>query len=261
MSETAVIGEPILPEVHMHLVPPTAPVVGRLVASDLCTRGRTKSAAFVRHVAIDVAGTPIAGNFRAGQSFGVLAPGVDQFGKPHKVRLYSIASPTWGDDGMGCVLSTTVKRLIDEFKPQTPKDDPDKHDLFLGRCSNYLCDIKLGTEVMVSGPNGKRFLLPTNPNDHDFIFIATGTGIAPFRGMAMELLQHPNGPCKSQIHLLMGTPYTTDLMYDDLFANSQASTRISTTTRRSAANRRRWTAAACTSIVCSTRTWRRSLRC
>ncbi len=217
MSETAIVGEPHLPEVQMHLVLPTAPVVGRLVVSELCTRGRAKSAAFVRHVAIDVSGTPLAGQFRAGQSFGVVAPGVDAFGKPRKVRLYSIASPSWGEDGKGNVLSTTVKRLIDEFKPQTPKDDGDAHHLFLGACSNFLCDIKLGADVMVSGPNGKRFLLPTNPNEHDYLFIATGTGIAPFRGMVLELLKNPAGACTSQIHLMMGSPYTTDLMYDELF--------------------------------------------
>jgi ferredoxin--NADP+ reductase len=35
--------------------------------------------------------------------------------------------------------------------------------------------------------------------------------------MAMELLDRPGGPVKSQIHLAMGTPYTGDLLYDDLF--------------------------------------------
>lgn len=208
-------GEPVFPDAHMHIVPPTEPVAGRLVESYLCTR--SKCHVFVRHVSIDVSGTPLAGKFLVGQSFGVLAPGVDRFGKPHKVRLYSIASPSWGEDGRGNVLSTTVKRVVDEFRPQTPRDDADQHDLFLGVCSNYLCDIRLGAEVHVSGPNGKRFLLPANRRDHDYLFIATGTGIAPFRGMAMELLKDPQGPTSSQVHLVMGSPYTSDLLYDDLF--------------------------------------------
>jgi ferredoxin--NADP+ reductase len=80
-----------------------------------------------------------------------------------------------------------------------------------------MCDIKVGTEMMLSGPNGKRFLLPVNKAEHDYIFIATGTGMAPFRGMALELLKDPGGPCLSQIHLMMGSPYTSDLLYDDLF--------------------------------------------
>jgi len=215
MAEPTTIGDPVLPDAQMHLVPVNSPVIGKLVCSQVCTNGKSNS--FVRHVAIDVSDTPLAGNFCVGQSFGVIPPGVDNKGKPHQVRLYSIASPSWGDDGQGNVLSTTVKRVIDEFKPQSPDDDQEDHALFLGVCSNYLCDIKLGAEVKVTGPNGKRFLLPVNPHDHDFLFIATGTGIAPFRGMAMELLANPRGKCNSQIHLVMGSPYTSDLMYDDLF--------------------------------------------
>ena len=220
MSEQATATDPLLPEAKMHLVSPANPVAGRLVCSQVCTNGKSNS--FVRHIAIDVSGTPLEGNFLVGQSFGVIPPGMDKNGKPHQVRLYSIASPSWGDDGQGKVLSTTVKRVIDEFKPQSPDDDPDAHPLFLGVCSNYLCDIKLGSQVHVTGPNGKRFLLPVHADEHDYLFIATGTGIAPFRGMAMELLNNPRGKCRSQIHLVMGSPYTSDLMYDDLFRRLQS---------------------------------------
>ncbi len=38
-----------------------------------------------------------------------------------------------------------------------------------------------------------------------------------FRGMLMELLENPSRPCTRRIDLVMGTPYTTDLLYDDLF--------------------------------------------
>jgi len=205
---------PVLPEAKMNIVPPTKPVVGRIASSTLCMKG--KSASFVRHVAIDVAGTPLEGNFLVGQSFGVIPPGTDErTGKPHKVRLYSIACPSRGEDGEGKIVSTTPKRLIEElYDPE----DPDEHKLYVGVASNYLCDLRPGDEVQVSGPSGKRFLLPADPAEHDFLFIATGTGIAPFRGMAMELLEHPDGPCPSQIHLLMGAPYSNDLLYDDLFS-------------------------------------------
>ncbi len=208
--------DPVLPDAKMHLVMPAAPVVGRVTSSRLCMKG--KSASFVRHVCIDVSGTPLEGNFLAGQSFGIVPPGVDASGKPHKVRLYSIASPTRGEDGAGKVLSTTPKRLIDEMRPQRPGDNADDHRLFLGVASNYVCDLKVGDPVQVTGPNGKRFLLPVDPSKHDFLFLATGTGIAPFRGMAMELLDGPKGPCGSQIHLVMGAPYATDLLYDELFS-------------------------------------------
>jgi ferredoxin--NADP+ reductase len=194
-----------MPETLMHLVTPLSPVLGRVVSTARCTAS-AKSAAFVRHVAIDVSGTPLEGKFLAGQSFGVLAPGLDANGKPHKVRLYSIASPTQGEDGHGKVLATTVKRTIDEHH--------ETRALFFGVASNYLCDLRVGAEVRVSGPNGKRFLLPAEPALHDYIFIATGTGIAPFRGMIMELLARN---VRSNIVLMMGSPYATDLLYHQDF--------------------------------------------
>ena len=215
MSTVTTPTDPNLPDAKMNLVTPKAPVIGRVTATHLCMKG--KSASFVRHVAFDVAGTPLAGNFLAGQSFGVIPPGVDEKGKPHLVRLYSIACPSWGEDGNGNVVSTTPKRVIDERKPQKDGEDPEDHRLFLGVCSNYLCDIRVGDEVQLTGPSGKRFLLPVDPSQHDYLFIATGTGIAPFRGMLMELLDNPAGPCASRMHLVMGVPYTTDLLYDDLF--------------------------------------------
>ncbi len=244
-SETTVSHEPALPDARMHVVMPTAPVTGRISGSRVCLKG--KSASFVRHVEIDVSGTPLEGSFRAGQSFGVVPDGVDAMGKPNKVRLYSLASPSWGEDGHGKVIATTPKRVVAEREPQKAADDPNDHSLFLGVCSNFLCDRPLGAPVQVSGPNGKRFLLPTDPNAHDYLFLATGTGIAPFRGFAMELLQGPpaDSPaastwkrCTSAMHLVMGSPYTTDLLYDDLFtalatkhANFHYHTTISRETR------------------------------
>jgi ferredoxin--NADP+ reductase len=224
-----VVGEPKLPEVKMHLIPPTAPAEGTVLSNELCLKGR--SASFVRHVCIDIGNTPMAGQFRAGQSFGVVPSGVDATGKPHKVRLYSIASPSWGEDGHGKVLATTPKRLISERSPQKAGDDPHDHSLFLGLCSNYVCDLKPGDPLAVTGPAGKRFLLPEDPAKHDYLFLATGTGIAPFRGMIMELLQGPpeGSPwranwkrCESRIELVMGSPYTTDLLYDGLFRDLAA---------------------------------------
>jgi len=142
------MSDPQFGDVQMHVVKPKAPVVGRVVESTPCLKGR--SASYVRHIAIDVSGTPLAGTFRAGQSFGVIPPGENEKGKPHAVRLYSISAPSWGEDGNGNVVSTTCKRLIDEYS----ESDSENHELFVGVCSNYLCDLKVGDEVLVSGPAG-----------------------------------------------------------------------------------------------------------
>lgn len=217
-------GEPALPEARMHVVLPTAPVTGRVSQTRLCTKA--KSASFVRHVCVDVSGTPLEGSWQAGQSFGVVPPGNDANGKPHKVRLYSIASPGYGEDGHGRILSTTCKRLLAEREPQSEKDDATDHRLFVGVCSNHVCDLREGDPIAVAGPNGKRFLLPADRNAHDYLFLATGTGIAPFRGFIHELFVGPPAgtplhaawrPCTSTVHLVMGTPYTSDLIYDDFF--------------------------------------------
>lgn len=205
-------ADPTLTEAPIQLTPvelnkltPKAPGVGTVVASRLCTAGR-KAAGWVRHVEIDVSGTPLAGICKAGQSFGIVPPGNDPAGKPHKVRLYSLSSPTRGEDGAGNVISTCCKRLVDEHW--------ESHRLFLGACSNFVCDLQVGDKVNVTGPSGKRFVLPANPSEYNYLFIATGTGIAPFRGMAIDLLE---AGVKSPITLISGSPYATDLMYHDLF--------------------------------------------
>ncbi len=191
----------------MHLATPAKPCTGTVVKTYRCTASK-KASGFVRHVSIDVTGTPLAGAFLAGQSFGVIPPGVDANGKPHKLRLYSIASPSRGEDGTGNVVATTVKRTIDEHW--------ESHRLFLGVASNYLCDLQEGEQVTLTGPSGKRFVLPSDPSAHDYLFIATGTGIAPFRGMVMDLLARG---CASRIALIMGSAYSTDLLYHDDLLN------------------------------------------
>src|SRR5689334_11903488 len=86
-----------LTPVKMHLHLPANPVEAVVVSNERCTQ--RKSAHFVRHLAIDVSGSDLAGAFVPGQSFGVLPPGVDERGLSHKLRLYSVASPTRGEDG------------------------------------------------------------------------------------------------------------------------------------------------------------------
>jgi ferredoxin--NADP+ reductase len=191
-----------LRQAEMHIHKPTEPAIATVVKSEICTASK-KAAGWVRHIELDLAGTNLVGKCLPGQSLGVLPPGVDDKGRPHKPRLYSLASPTRGEDGQGRVHSLTVKRLIDENSVD--------HSLFLGVASNYLCSLDVGAKVQVSGPSGKRFILPQQAEDFNYLFVATGTGIAPFRGMIIDLLE---AGCTQPITLLMGSPYSTDLLYD-----------------------------------------------
>ncbi|HNJ06244.1 MAG TPA: hypothetical protein PLB73_18435, partial [Leptospiraceae bacterium] len=60
-------------------------------AKVLVNRPLTSGEEEVRHVVIDIRESDL--RYLEGQSLGVLAPGVQENGKPHKLRLYSIASP------------------------------------------------------------------------------------------------------------------------------------------------------------------------
>lgn len=124
----------------------------------------------VRHIVLNIAGSNLS--YVDGQSVGVLPPGLDENGKPHKLRLYSIASPHMGDDGKGETVTICVKRAITV--------NSETGTVYKGVCSSYLCDLKVGDVVKITGPVGKHFILPNKPNVN-LIMIATGTGIAPFR--------------------------------------------------------------------------------
>ena len=198
-------SEPVLRDVVMNLYTPKAPARARIHSNDPCTASR-KAAGFVSHTEIDVSGTDLVGVCQPGQSIGVQAPGVDENGRPHKIRLYSLCSPSGGEHGNPAILATTVKRLIDRHR--------EHGRLFLGVASNHICDLAPGDEILVTGPTGKRFVLPKHVNEHEYTFFATGTGIAPFRAMILELLSLG---CPSRITLVAGSPYATDLMYHHEF--------------------------------------------
>jgi ferredoxin--NADP+ reductase len=193
-----------IPDVPINLVKPKDPVEVPILESKVATAASSPN--FIRHITFDVSGTPLENNIRSGQSIGILAPGVDEKGKAHSLRLYSVASPTGGEDGNGKIYATTVKRVIDE--------NWDTQELFTGVASNYFCSLKPGDTVKMTGPSGKRYLLPENPENFNYIFFATGTGIAPFRGMIMDLVKAGS---KNEMVMVFGCPYRTDLLYADYF--------------------------------------------
>jgi benzoyl-CoA 2,3-dioxygenase component A len=128
-----------------------------------------------------------------GQSIGVIPPGTDAAGKPHAMRLYSIASARDGERPNTNNLALTVKRTAG------------------GLASNWLCDMELGATLDVIGPFGATFLLPA-AEDADILMICTGTGAAPFRGFTEYRRRHAPGT-HGRLHLYFGARTPEELPY------------------------------------------------
>jgi len=123
----------------------------------------------VRHIILDLGSIPFP--VLEGQSVGIVAPGLNDNGKPHTPRLYSVSSPRDGERANFNNLSLTVKR------------EPD------GLCSSYVCDLQKGDQLELIGPFGSTFLMPNDPKAR-LLMICTGTGSAPFRAFTMYRERH-----------------------------------------------------------------------
>jgi benzoyl-CoA 2,3-dioxygenase component A len=146
----------------------------------------------VRHVILDFSGHPMP--VLEGQTIGIIAPGEDRNGKPHLPRLYSISSPRDGERPNYNNVALTVKREEE------------------GVCSNYVCDLKQGDKVRVTGPFGATFLYPNDP-DARLLMICTGTGSAPFRAFTMRRQRTITGGAKGDRTLFFGARAPDSLPY------------------------------------------------
>tara|TARA_Y100001978_G_scaffold200698_1_gene217492 strand:- start:5752 stop:7038 length:1287 start_codon:yes stop_codon:yes gene_type:complete len=163
----------------------------------------------VNHITFDLSGGDPALNYVEGQSVGIMAEGEDANGKPHKLRLYSIASTRHGDNFEGNTVSLCVRQLQYEKDGQTIN----------GVCSTYLCDIKPGDKVKITGPVGKEMLLPEQ-EDANIVMLATGTGIAPMRAYLRRMFEPSereknNWNFKGKAWLFMGAPKSANLLYEE----------------------------------------------
>ena len=122
------------------------------------------------HVVLDFGAMPFP--FLEGQSIGIIPPGMDDQGRPHHARQYSIASPRNGERPGYNNLALTVKRVLSDHQGRPVR----------GVASNYVCDLSPGDKVQVIGPFGSSFLIPNHPRSH-IVMICTGTGSAPMRGI------------------------------------------------------------------------------
>lgn len=153
---------------YISIYTPDAPVTATVVGNMRLTDDDCSSD--IHHIVLDFGNSAFP--FLEGQSIGILPPGTNDKGKPHHVRLYSVASPREGERPGYNNLALTVKRVTEDKdgKPVT------------GVASNFLCDLKKGDEVKVTGPYGASFLMPNHPGAN-LLMICTGTGSAPMRAM------------------------------------------------------------------------------
>ncbi len=127
--------------------------------------------------------------FLAGQFISLT---IERNGEQH-TRAYSIASPPRGGARFDLCLNRVEGGLF----------------------SNYLCDLPPGATITFNGPHG--FFTLQQPIQRDQVFIATGTGIAPIRGMLAELMaQEPHNPF--QVWLLFGVRRPETVLYREEFA-------------------------------------------
>jgi CDP-4-dehydro-6-deoxyglucose reductase len=108
---------------------------------------------------------------------------VERIDSKEITRAYSIASPRGGNRFALC-----LNRVVD------------------GIVSSYLFQLKPGDEVEMHEPLG--YFTLRHPG-HRSVFIATGTGIAPFRSMLLEHLPR----IQPRITLLFGVRYEKGLLY------------------------------------------------
>ena len=138
-----------------------------------------------------------------GQSLGVLAPGLKEFGQDVHFRLYSVADlPDPGAGGLPRI-KIAVRRCsyVDKYSGEE----------YPGVASNYLCDRVAGDTITMSGPYGLAFEVPEEM-DANLILIGTGTGIAPFRAFVKHI--YKNVPdWRGTISLFYGARSGLELLY------------------------------------------------
>lgn len=131
-------------------------------------------------------------DFQAGQFITMDLPIHEK--RLHRWRSYSIASAPNGSN----LIELCIVRLEG------------------GRATQYLFEtIQPGSTIRLKGPGGA-FVLP-NIADKDLVLLCTGTGVAPFRSMLLDLKQTQK-PHRN-IHLIFGTRFRDGILYQEEFVN------------------------------------------
>jgi ferredoxin--NADP+ reductase len=190
--------------IPVNIYRPNSPFIGKCIDNyPLVDEG---GIGIVQHLTFDLSGGDL--RYLEGQSIGIVPPGTDANGKPHKLRLYSIASTRHGDNLDDQTVSLCVRQL--EYQ------HPETNETVYGVCSTYLCHIEVGADIAITGPVGKEMLLPED-EDATIIMMATGTGIAPFRAFLWRMFkeQHEDYKFKGLAWLIFGVPKTANILYKE----------------------------------------------
>jgi ferredoxin-NADP reductase len=148
---------------------------------------------FAKHIEVEVTGLSHFG-FVPGQWLSVKATTPEG---EEMTRAYSIASPPTENGKVAFCLN----RVQDGFM------------------SNYLCNLEAGATIAFQGPFGDFTLRPPL---RDTVFIATGTGVAPFRSILHWLLAEKERHQDHQFWLLFGSRHPQDIYYRDEFVQLAA---------------------------------------
>ena len=141
--------------------------------------------------------------YQPGQSIAVLVPGPHDIGHQYHVRLYTVANipPPSSDEGNDITIAVRRCQYIDEYSGEEYK----------GVASNYLCDLKPGEHVTISGPYGIPFEIPDDRSSN-ILMISLGTGIAPFRAFVKHIY-HNVGDWMGKVRLYYGAHTGLDMLY------------------------------------------------
>lgn len=142
-------------------------------------------------------------DYEIGQSIGVIAGGPVEFGGGVRQRLYSVADTPLAANSGKPEITIVVRRCnyIDDYSGEE----------YVGVNSNYLCDLKPGDRMTITGPFGIPFRVPDDKSAN-LLLIGLGTGIAPFRALVKHIYQNVGG-WQGKVRLLYGAHSGLELLY------------------------------------------------